>query len=144
MGQGTPLRCFKGHTVAVLQWLPPDSNYLVALGLLAQDVAPEPTFDYIGPIAGSGIVGIFLLLVIFRVKIMPTYVYDDAKAEWDRERQRLEDDILDLKNTLKSANDVYTQQVIPTLTRVLDAERELVDLRRDEQASRRSARGAKA
>lgn len=100
-------------------------------------------FDYIGPIAGSGIVGIFLLLVIFRIKIMPTYVYDEAKKEWERERARLEADVEELKVTLRAANDVYTAQVIPTLTRVLDAERELVDLRRDEQAARRS-RGAKS
>lgn len=102
---------------------------------LAQEKAPG--FDYVGPIAGSGIVGIFLLLVIFRIKIMPTYVFDDAKKEWDRERAEKDKVIEELKGTLKDANAVYTAQVIPTLTRVLDAERELVDLRREEQLDRR-------
>lgn len=114
-----------------------------AIGWLAQETSPEkPTpaqvaFDFIGPIAGTGLVGIFLLMIVLRIRIMPTYVYEDAKKEWDRERGALEKDIEELKSTLREANNVYTTQVIPTLTRVLDAERELVDLRRDEQAERR-------
>lgn len=98
---------------------------------------PASSFDWLGPIAGTGMVGIFLLLTILRIKIMPTYVFDDAKKEWERERTALEKDIDELKVTLREANTVYTTQVIPTLTRVLDAERELVDLRREEQAERR-------
>lgn len=110
--------------------------------LTVAGVAPEPAtakegFDWIGPIAGSGLVGIFLLMTILRIKIMPTYVHDDAKDEWERQRLALEKDIDELKSTLREANNVYTTQVIPTLTRVLDAERELVDLRREEQAERR-------
>lgn len=110
----------------------------VAGALAAQAPASgTPAFDWAGPIAGTGMVGIFLLLVILRIKIMPTYVHDDAKAAWDKERERLESDITDLKAAVRDANEVYTSQVIPTLTRVLDAERELVDLRRDEAAERR-------
>lgn len=95
----------------------------------------------ISTLTGAGSVGAFLLMVLFRFKIMPTYVHDDAKESWDREREGLEKSVEELKNALKDANLVYTSQVIPTLTRVLDAERELVDLRRDEQASRRLGRG---
>jgi Na+-transporting methylmalonyl-CoA/oxaloacetate decarboxylase gamma subunit len=102
----------------------------------------------IGPILGTGLVGAFLIMVIFRIKLMPTYVHDEAKAAWEVERTRMETahatevtrltaENTDLKQGLKESNLVYTQQVIPTLTRVLDAERELVDLRRDEAAERR-------
>lgn len=109
---------------------------MLTLALLAQ--AREPMVpDWLGPIAGTGLVGIFFLMIVLRVKIVPTYVYDEAKKEWERERDGLQADIVELKTALSEANSVYTSQVIPTLTRVLDAERELVDLRRDEQAERR-------
>ncbi len=114
--------------------------HAVAVVLAQTPVPATPdklAFDWIVPIAGTGLVGVFLLMIVFRLKIMPTYVYEDAKKEWDRERTALEKDIDELKSTLREANGVYTTQVIPTLTRVLDAERELVDLRRDEQAERR-------
>jgi hypothetical protein len=102
----------------------------------------------LGPILGTGLVGALFLMVLFRIKIMPTYVYDQAKTAWDTvhdqakiawdaERTRLIDEVADLKLGVKEQNKVYTEQVIPTLTRVLDAERELVDLRRDEAAERR-------
>lgn len=91
----------------------------------------------IAPIFGTGIVGALFLMVLFRIKIMPTYVHDEAKADWEKERAKLEADNAELKASLREANEVYTQQVIPTLTRVLDAERELVELRREEAAERR-------
>ena len=116
-------------------------QHLAGMVVLAQETPTKSpaaaAFDFIGPIAGTGIVGIFLLMIVLRIKIMPTYVYEDAKKEWDRERGALERDVEELKSTLREANNVYTTQVIPTLTRVLDAERELVDLRREEQAERR-------
>lgn len=93
-------------------------------------------FDFLGPIVSTGIVGVILLMVIFRIKIMPTYVFDEAKVEWERERDRMQADIDDLKASLKESNLVYTREVIPTLTRVLENERELVEIRR-EQARRR-------
>jgi hypothetical protein len=110
---------------------------LVVAQTPAPETASKAAFDYITPIAGTGLVGIFFLMIVLRIKIMPTYVYEDAKAEWERERAALGKDIDELKSTLREANNVYTTQVIPTLTRVLDAERELVDLRREEQAERR-------
>lgn len=121
------------------------------LGVTLAQAPANPGFDYVGPIAGTGIVGVFLLLVILRIKIMPTYVFDDAKKEWERERASidadharerdgLEKDVEELKSALREANVVYTTQVIPTLTRALDAERELVDLRREEQRDREQRR----
>lgn len=111
------------------------------------------------PILATGVGGALFLMVLFKIKIMPTYVYDDAKAAWDKERERIdkahaeevaglkaahaaevqryEAEKAELKGGLKDAQSVYTQQVIPTLTRVLDSERELVDLRREEAAERR-------
>lgn len=115
--------------------------------------------EVVAPILGTGLVGSLFLMVLFRIKIMPTYVFDQAKTAWEEERARMEkaheeererlvashtstvdrltNENVELKAGLKEASAVYTQQVIPTLTRVLDAERELVDLRRDEAAERR-------
>lgn len=120
-----------------------DELVLLATVLAAADpapvegVTPDLLSQVIAPIIGTGIVGALFLMVLFRIKIMPTYVHDEAKAAWEQERARLEADKAELKASLQDANEVYTQQVIPTLTRVLDAERELVELRRDEAAERR-------
>lgn len=92
-------------------------------------------FDFVGPIISTGIVGVFLLMILFRIKIMPVWVHDEAKKEWEREREGLLSNIEELKKAVTEANGVYTQQVIPTLTRLLDSEQELLALRR-EQARR--------
>ena len=94
-------------------------------------------FNFIAPIASTGIVGIFFLMILFRVKIMPTYVADEQKTAWERERADKDKQIEELKASVREANTIYTQQVIPTLTRALDAERELVELRREEREDRR-------
>lgn len=94
----------------------------------------------LAPILSTGVVGTVLLMILFKVKLMPSWVYDDALKAWTSERTRLEADNAELKAALKDANRVYTEQVIPTLTRVLDAERELVDLRREEAVERRRGR----
>lgn len=94
-------------------------------------------FDIVGPIAGTGLVGALFLMVLFRYKLMPTYVHDDYKVDAAKRLEEKDGTIGELKEALREANAVYTAQVIPTLTRVLDAERELVDLRRDEQSDRR-------
>ena len=122
--------------------LPWDETMLqIALLAATTPTAPAPAsntiFDFIGPIAGTGLVGVFFLMIVLKIKIMPTYVHEDAKKDWDKDRERLVTENDELKVGLKEASLVYTQQVIPTLTRVLDAERELVDLRRDEAAERR-------
>lgn len=114
------------------------------------ELATSTPFDWAGPILSTGAVGLFLLMILFRIKIMPTYVHEDAKKEWERERAALEQrhaverehdqaDIAALKKAVQEGNDVYTQQVIPLLTRLLDSEKELVELRRDE--ARRRNRG---
>jgi uncharacterized protein YecE (DUF72 family) len=106
--------------------------------------------DWIAPILSTGVVGIILLMILFRYKIQPTYVLDDAKREWERERAAIEarhaeerrhdqEDVVELKRSLREGTEVYTQQVIPLLTRLLDSERELVELRREE--ARRRNRG---
>lgn len=79
----------------------------------------------------AGPVGIFLLMLLFRYKIQPTYVLDDAKKEWERERVGLEDDLSEARITNIEAQRVYVEQVIPTLTRVLDELRRVEDRRRD-------------
>lgn len=102
----------------------------------------------IAPILGTGLIGALFLMIIFKIKIMPTWIYDKAVEDHVKELERrdkehadevgrLEAEKSELKISIKDAHSVYTEQVIPTLTRVLDAERELVELRRDEAAERR-------
>lgn len=105
--------------------------------LAASSDDAKTAFDFIAPIASTGLVGIILLMIIFRYKLMPTYVHDQYREDVGKQLAAKDADILELKSALSEAQKVYTAQVIPTLTRVLDAERELVDLRRDEQAERR-------
>ena len=100
------------------------------------DKAATTPFDFLAPILSTGIVGIIFLMVLFRVKIMPTYVHEDAKKEWERERAAKDNDIAELKSALNKANEVYTEKVIPTLTRLLDSEQELLAIRRQDQARR--------
>ena len=90
-------------------------HFLLAVAATAPEApaAAEKAFDWIGPIAGTGMVGVFLLMTILRIKIMPTYVYDDAKSEWDRQRLALEKDVDELKATLREANTVYTRRSFP-------------------------------
>lgn len=141
------------------------TSVVVQAGLLLASVqspepAPTPPADQgiagtvefvtrvIGPILGTGLIGALFLMIIFKIKIMPTWIYDKAVADHEKameqlradhaaEVARLEADKVELKGSLKDAQSVYTEQVIPTLTRVLDSERELVELRRDEAAERR-------
>lgn len=125
---------------------------LAARWVAAGEVTPveKTVIDYIGPIASTGIVGIVLLMILFRFKIIPSYVHDDAKADWEAERTRMEanhkrerDDWekereahvrekADLKDAVAKAQEVYVSQVIPTLTRVLDYEKELLEVRREQ------------
>jgi uncharacterized protein YecE (DUF72 family) len=106
--------------------------------------------DWIAPILSTGVVGVILLMILFRYKIQPTYVLEDAKKEWERERAAIEvrhaeerrhdqEDVVELKRSLREGTEVYTHQLIPLLTRLLDSERELVELRREE--ARRRNRG---
>lgn len=119
-------------------------------GIVGDAVAAVVPTDWIAPILSTGVVGVILLMILFRYKIQPTYVLDDAKREWERERLAIEarhaeerrhdqEDVVELKRSLKEGTEVYTQQVIPLLTRLLDSERELVELRREE--ARRRNRG---
>lgn len=85
----------------------------------------------------AGPVGVFFLAVIFKFKLMTVSEHLAVVAEKDSRIASQEKTIDELKASLREANAVYTAQVIPTLTRVLDAERELVDLRRAEQQQTR-------
>lgn len=102
--------------------------------------AAAAAFDWVGPILSTGIVGVFLLMILFRYKIMPIYVYDDAKSEWERERSNLQADIVELKAQSKEANALYVTTVVPVMTRVADAQHELLELRRDQE--RRNGTGS--
>lgn len=117
------------------------ANPAIAVAVAAVESGTTNPFDFIAPIISTGMVGIFLLMVLFRFKIMPTYVHEDAKREWERERTALEADKAELKRAVTEAQSVYTEKVIPTLTRILDNEQELVAIRRAEQARRQQGGG---
>jgi hypothetical protein len=84
-------------------------------------------------LASAGPVGVFLLMVLFRWKVMPTYVFDAAKKEWDRERSEKDETIKSLTEIGQKSTEVYINQVVPTMTRALDLEKELLDLRREDR-----------
>lgn len=96
-------------------------------------------FDFLAPILSTGIVGVILLMILFRIKIMPTYVHEDAKKEWERERADKDATIAELKSAVAASSVVYTDKVIPTLTRLLDSEQELVAIRRSQQREQSGA-----
>jgi len=89
--------------------------------------APSIESAVVSTLIAAGPVGVFLLMVLFRFKIQPVYVHDDAKREWERERDRLEREIADARASNAEAQQVYVTQVIPTLTRVLDELRQAED-----------------
>lgn len=98
--------------------------------------AMNAEFDFITGIAGTGLVGVIFLMVIFRVKIMPTYVYDEAKEDWERERLELRQSLDAAEKSLRDGQQVLISEVTPALTRALDAERELLEMKRQEQYRR--------
>ena len=122
---------------------------LMVLEQAATTPAPVPAADpalsvegaLIRTLISAGPVGVFFIAILFKKGVMTTSEHNTAMQSWERERTKLVADSDELKKALIAAQSVYTEQVIPTLTRVLDAERELVDLRREEQAERRRRAG---
>lgn len=112
-------------------------DFVVLALQLAADAPATVESAFIRTLVAAGPVGVFLVAILFKKGVMTTSEHHTAKESWERQEARYCKDIDELKAALKEANEVYVSQVIPTLTRVLDAERELVDLRRDEQAERR-------
>lgn len=106
------------------------------LVLLAAEV-PSVEGVSVSQILSTGMVGVFLLMLIFRIKIQQTYICEEKEKAWERERAELKGDNAELKATVVEAQKVYVEQVIPTLTRVLDSERELVELRKAEDRRNR-------
>lgn len=112
------------------------------LALLTQTPVPAPSFDYITPILNVGMVGVLLLLLATETLFITVKSHKREVTAKNDEITRLREDNAELKGALREATDTYVTDVLPTLTRALDAERELVDLRRDE-ASERRRRGPK-
>ena len=115
-------------TAAVLASADPGSN-------------PFGGLNYLAPIFSTGIVGVFLLMLLFRIKIMPTYVYDDYKAEREREIAGKDKEIADLKESNAALRTLTEQQIIPALVR---ANQLSADYAADLSAERRRRHGAQA
>lgn len=93
------------HAVQTLANVPNPTSTTVNLGAL------------LAPILSTGLVGIFLLMLLFKIKVMPSYVYDDAKEVWDKDREKFEKDIADLKEANTSLRTLTENQIIPALVR---------------------------
>ena len=120
-------------TVAALLMTSPVTGEVIAAATTESSLP-----DLLSPIISTGIVGVVLVMIILRFKIMPTYVHEDALAQRDRELARIEDSHKReregwekeraeriaredaLRKAVEDAHNVYTVQVIPTLTRVYD------------------------
>jgi hypothetical protein len=130
----------------------------------ADFLASISTFN---PILNLGLGGVLVFLIIKRIGIMPTYVFKDAKAEWDRERVdiqtrvdherdswnaervRLEADRVrerddsrrdtdEAQSTIKTLTTTIVDQVVPAVTRVYGP---LTDLVRLQEAEERRSLG---
>lgn len=101
---------------------------MVGLFLIAVQAAGVES-TAVQTLISAGPVGVFFLMFLLRWKVMPTYVFDDARREWERERGGLEQDLKEVKVATVEAQRVYVEQVIPTLTRVLDELRKAEDRR---------------
>jgi hypothetical protein len=115
------------------------------------------------PILNLGLGGVLVFLIIKRIGIMPTYVFKDAKAEWDRERVDLQNQIEqhrvscaadrdrvevdrvrerdqarkdndEAQATIKGLTTTIVEQVVPAVTRVAGP---LLDLVRIKEAEER-------
>lgn len=99
---------------------------------------PFTGFNYLTPIISTGVVGLFLLMLLFRIKVMPTYVYDEYKVEKDKEIARLEKENDDLKEANSALRTLTEQQIIPALVR---ANQLSADYAQDLAAERRGSHG---
>lgn len=99
---------------------------------------PFTGFNYLTPIISTGVVGLFLLMLLFRIKVMPTYVYDEYKIEKDKEIARLEKENDDLKEANSALRTLTEQQIIPALVR---ANQLSADYAQDLAAERRGSHG---
>lgn len=99
---------------------------------------PFTGFNYLAPILSTGVVGLFLLMLLFRIKIMPTYVHDDYKVEKDKEIERLEKESTELKEANSALRTLTEQQIIPALVR---ANQLSADYAQDLASERRGRRG---
>lgn len=113
-----------------------------ALPLAAVVVLTDPSsnnpftgLNYLTPIFSTGIVGLFLLMLLLRFKVMPTYVYDEYKGEKDKEIARLEKENGELKEANAALRTLTEQQIIPALVR---ANQLSADYAQDLAAERRS------
>lgn len=95
-----------------------------------------PGLDLFGPLASTGLVGIFFLMIVLRVRIMPTYVHDDAKKEWERERAELRAALDEAEDALREGQKILLEKVTPALTLALDAERQILEMKQREQYRR--------
>lgn len=92
------------------------------------DATAASGLDVLSPIVSTGVVGSVLLMILFRWKLMPTWVADERDKGHARELAAKDAEIAELRATVKEMSQVYTEQVIPTLVRTYDllAERQKV------------------
>ena len=78
-----------------------------------------------------GFVGVVLLCLMFGKYLVPEWVLtrereacEESLRQRDAEIERLRSDIDELKVQLREASEVYSERVVPTLTRVVDVLRD--------------------
>lgn len=96
---------------------------LLAAAVAADVATAGPPLDLVTALSGYGIVGLFLAALLFRVKVMPTYVYDEFKADALQRIAAQDAEIDALQSELREMNGMFRERVMPVLTRALDAER---------------------
>lgn len=117
---------------------------IAELLLLAQEAIPPPapapapqsTFDLITPFLNVGLVGVLLLMFVFRKGIVPEWVLRQTEERHKAELESRDADIKELKEMVRDGTELYNTQVVPAFTRSIDVNREYLELLRDRDRDR--------
>lgn len=102
--------------------------------------AAEPAgndFSFLTPFLNVGLVGVLLLMFVFRKGIVPEWVLRQTEERHKLEIEAKDNDIRELKELVRQATELYNTQVVPAFTRSIDVNREYLELLR-EGANKRS------
>lgn len=97
------------------------------------------SFDLVTPFLNVGLVGVLLLMFVFRKGIVPEWVLRSAEERHKLEIDAKDKDIAELKLMVKDGNELYNTQVVPAFTRSIDVNKEYLEYLREAAPPQRPA-----